>query len=349
MPTLPLSDFPAPVDFHLHFHNGEVVQSDLPPPLQWEPDPVSQPDPAGSESPNPIPLKPPRGADKSVGGCVLRVPKGCEILKPLHIHFSFDTQWVGRGLKNVVFVEEGGQLCVVQTLKIPPGGLVQESLVLSMLPGAKLKWFQFHKGSEGGKYLNTTICNMERGAVFHRLSMDVKTRHSREEVSVYQKGSKARCILLNLQILKDQEQREHSYSIHHLKPGGFSRHFSRAVLSETSKNFFHGKVHVTSQAAHTDCTQDSKNLLLGPKALACMRPELKIDHSEVQAKHGATTARLNREDLFYLQSRGVDKKTASEILLFTYIQDILTHFPSKELTEGLKNYIHTHREDLFKM
>lgn len=361
MPTLHTSDFPEHFSFRLHFHNGEVVQSNLPPSLQWEQASGS----SESESQKTIPLKLHQGGGKAKG-YVLRVPKGCEILKPLHIHFSFDREgafsrqaqnpsrqnqnlpppW---SLKNVVFVEEGGQLCVVQTLKLPPGCFVQEDLMLRMWPRAKLKWFQFHTGSQGGKYFNTTTCNMEREAVLHRLSMDVQTRHSREEVSVYQKGQKARCVLLNLQVLKDREQREHSYSIHHLKPEGSSEHFSRAVLGEASKNSFHGRVHITSQAARTDCIQDSKNLLLSPKALATMRPELKIDHSEVRAKHGATTAQLSKEALFYIQSRGVDKKNATEILLFTYIQEILNHFPSEELKEGLKNYIQTHKEELFKV
>ena len=111
----------------------------------------------------------------------------------------------------------------------------------------------------------------------------------------------------------------------------------------------YGKIGVDGKAAHTDCGQSVKNLLLSPDAFACMQPELQINCAEVQAQHGATAGHLNEDDMFYLQSRGLDKKSASELLLFTYIQDVLNTFPSPELVNQLKQYIQNNKNLLLNL
>ena len=71
---------------------------------------------------------------------------------------------------------------------------------------------------------------------------------------------------------------------------------------------FNGKVFVPKPAQLTDAAQLNRNLLLSPKARVDTKPQLEITADNVKCSHGATVSQLEDDEIFYLQSRGLDRK-----------------------------------------
>jgi Fe-S cluster assembly protein SufD len=112
--------------------------------------------------------------------------------------------------------------------------------------------------------------------------------------------------------------------VEHLAPDTCSRQTSRAIASGSSRVIFNSKVRVGAGARRAQSQQSCRGLLLSPTAEIDSRPQLEIHTDEVKCSHGATTGRLDRDMLFYMLSRGLDRETAQSLLVYAFLADVLT-------------------------
>ncbi|MGM0513722.1 MAG: Fe-S cluster assembly protein SufD [Pseudomonadota bacterium] len=107
-----------------------------------------------------------------------------------------------------------------------------------------------------------------------------------------------------------------------------SRQLHKTVVSDRAKAVFNGMIKVAQHAIKTDGQMNNHNLLLGKVAEVDTKPQLEIYADDVKCSHGATVGRIDEEQLFYLQSRGIDKHAAQQVIIFAF---------AAELTEGISD------------
>jgi len=56
----------------------------------------------------------------------------------------------------------------------------------------------------------------------------------------------------------------------------------------------------------------------------------------VKCTHGATVGRLDETSLFYMKSRGINSRTARELLTYAFAADVLEKIECVEVREGLE-------------
>jgi len=95
-------------------------------------------------------------------------------------------------------------------------------------------------------------------------------------------------------------------------------------------------VHVAPDAQKTDGQQMSRALLLSRKAEADAKPELEIYADDVLCAHGATVGELDDTQLFYLTSRGIDRKTARSMLIAAFLDDAIDSITHPALADMLR-------------
>ena len=129
---------------------------------------------------------------------------------------------------------------------------------------------------------------------------------------------------------------------HHLAPHCSSNLLSKNVLQDQSKAIFSGLIRVDPEAQHTNALQTNRNLLLSKEAEADSLPGLEILANDVRCTHGATTSRLNQEELFYLLSRGIKKKNAESLICLGFLEEILDKIPDENLAKKIRELVCTH-------
>ena len=92
-------------------------------------------------------------------------------------------------------------------------------------------------------------------------------------------------------------------------------------------------------AQKTDAYQSNRNLMLSDEAEANALPGLEIQANDVRCTHGATSSRIDAEQEFYLQSRGIDRALADEILVFGFFEEVLNRLENEEVHEALRGLI----------
>jgi Fe-S cluster assembly protein SufD len=109
----------------------------------------------------------------------------------------------------------------------------------------------------------------------------------------------------------------------HNAPSTTSNINFKVVLKDESTSIYQGIIKVDKVAQKTDAFQSNKNLLLGVGAKADSIPKLEILADDVKCSHGATVGPVDREQIFYLMSRGLPAKEAEELIVGGFVRQVL--------------------------
>ena len=102
-----------------------------------------------------------------------------------------------------------------------------------------------------------------------------------------------------------------------------SRQDFRAIADDRALCGYEGEIIVKKGTIKSEAYQLNKNILLSNKATIRSKPRLKIFADDVKCSHGATTGGIDKNALFYLKSRGINEKSARELLVDSFISEII--------------------------
>jgi Fe-S cluster assembly protein SufD len=112
----------------------------------------------------------------------------------------------------------------------------------------------------------------------------------------------------------------------------------RGIVDDEARAVFNGRIHIHPDAQKTLAELSNRNLLLTNSAEVYTKPELEIYADDVRCAHGATVSQIEDEALYYLQSRGIDRKEAEVMLSYGFINELigeLRHQPLQQLLRPL--------------
>ena len=124
-------------------------------------------------------------------------------------------------------------------------------------------------------------------------------------------------------LARGRQRHDANLVIRHAVPKGMSRQLWRSVADDQGACSVAARVEVARDAQKSDGEQSLKGLLLARSATINAKPELEIFADDVKCAHGATVGELDRNALFYLESRGVAPEEARALLTRAFVADAL--------------------------
>ena len=149
------------------------------------------------------------------------------------------------------------------------------------------------------------------------------------KISVKLAGRGAKLTLLGAFKLSDEDQVKVNITIDHQVPDTVSDTLIKASLADKSVGSFFGLVKIKKGAKNTNTYFREDALLLSDTAKATAVPSLEIDENEIKAGHASSVGPLDPEQLFYLQSRGINKTEAREIITKGFFAPVLEKLAEK--------------------
>jgi Fe-S cluster assembly protein SufD len=121
----------------------------------------------------------------------------------------------------------------------------------------------------------------------------------------------------------------------HAAPGTTSDLAFRGVLLDRSTAVWRGIIRVDPGAQQTDAFQESRNLLLSKRAHADAIPGLEIEANDVRCTHAAAVAQVDPEQLYYLRSRGLDRETATRLVIDGFLHALVERFEAGPVRDAV--------------
>jgi Fe-S cluster assembly protein SufD len=184
-------------------------------------------------------------------------------------------------------------------------------------------------------HLGKTAVSQARGSRYTGTAVSFGARLSRHNLEVYQTGEQTETVLNGLTVLKGEQTGDTHSTIAFTKPYGTSRQLHKCIVDDRAHGIFNGKVYVPKAAQLTDAGQLNRTLLLSSKARIDTKPQLEIVADNVKCTHGATVGQLETDEIFYLQSRGIDADSARQLLVYAFAFEVISQIPIEALRQAI--------------
>ncbi|MCL6432806.1 MAG: Fe-S cluster assembly protein SufD [Leptolyngbyaceae cyanobacterium HOT.MB2.61] len=191
-------------------------------------------------------------------------------------------------------------------------------------------------------HIGKTAVSQARDSRYTCNAISYGAQLSRHHLEIYQIGEQTETTLNGLTLIAGEQVADTHSAIAFTKPCGTSRQIHKCIVDDHAHAVFNGKIFVPKPAQLTDAGQVSRTLLLSPKARVDTKPQLEITADNVKCAHGATVSQLESDEIFYLQSRGIDEETARRLLTYAFAYDVIREIPIPSLQDTLAQFVREH-------
>jgi Fe-S cluster assembly protein SufD len=202
---------------------------------------------------------------------------------------------------------------------------------LALRPGASIDHCRLQNVGDTASCYDTLLAHVGERAAYRFRTVSLGGLASRSTILIKLAGRAARCELTAASIANGIQTHDIYAEIEHAAADTVTRERYRGIATDRGKLGFNGKMVVRESAPGADTEQSLKTLLTGNGAEASVRPQLEIYTDRVRAQHGATTGKLDEQMLFYLLSRGIERRTAQTLLQWAFIEDAVSRVDCAEL------------------
>lgn len=194
-------------------------------------------------------------------------------------------------------------------------------------------------GNRSFHYNRSEFKNLGPGSI-KTCSLSLGALQSRHELDLQVHAPDVSAQVLGVYALNGNQQSDHYTNMNHHVGGSQTIQLYKGLLDQSSKSVFSGGVFIAKEAQKANSEQLNKNLLLSDKAEVNSQPRLQIYADDVKAAHGSTIGQLQKDELFYLQSRAIPKPFAIDMLSQAFVMDVISRLDNQilknEATKALK-------------
>jgi len=260
-------------------------------------------------------------------GLFLLVPKNTNQTTPIQITYvSGSPDSTDASFPRVLVVaEENSSATLIESYVTVAGNRYFTDAVMEIVlkAGAQLKHYRVQRESAKAFHVASTSAELGRDSSYDTTSINLGGQLSRHDVSVVMEEEGAECWVDGLYLVgADQHSDTHSV-IDHKQPHCTSHQLYKGILDDNGRAVFNGKIFVREGAQKTDAMQTNKNLLLSNQARVDTKPQLEIFADDVKCAHGAAVGQIDEEELFYLQTRGINPDLARNLLTYGFAEEVI--------------------------
>jgi Fe-S cluster assembly protein SufD len=275
-------------------------------------------------------------------GAFIYVPKGVEATLPVGVfHYGCGA---GSALfpHTLVVAEENAKVTVADFFRSEKAGEAHFACGGNDLyagHGAQLTYVAMQDWSRDTVSFQFNATVAKRDARVLSLNLHAGARQARHESFSQLQAPGAHSEMLALTVAHGTQEFDQRTLQIHQAPNTSSNLLYKNALLDQSKTIFSGLIVVDADAQKTDAYQSNRNLMLSEEAEANSLPGLEIQANDVRCTHGATSARIDREQEFYLEARGIKPAQAQELLVFGFFEEVLGKIEHQELHDTLTDII----------
>ncbi len=265
-------------------------------------------------------------------GVLVHVPRGVKVADPIRVELPLDEDGGAVAWRTLIVLEEGAEAEVWEHCSSSgdeTDGLFNSVVELHVGQAATLRYVSTQDVSEKAWIFATQRAQVERDGRLDWTALGFGSARGkvRMETKLAGPGSEAR--VTGGYASGPGQHLDFDTTQEHAAPNTFSDLAFRGVLAAGSTAVWRGMIRVDPGAQGTDAFQECRNLLLSPEAHADAIPGLEIEADDVRCTHAAAIAQIDKEQLFYLTSRGLSPADAKSLIIEGFLESLV-----ERLAEG---------------
>jgi Fe-S cluster assembly protein SufD len=265
-------------------------------------------------------------------GVLVHVPRGVKLSEPVRIEVPVEASGSAISWRTLIVLEEGAEAEVWEHWSSPDDevdALLNSVVELSVGQAATLRYINTQDLSEKAWIFATQRAQVERDGRLDWAALGFGSANGKVRMDTKLAGPGSEARVTGGYAGGPGQHLDYDTTQEHAAPNTNSDLAFRGVLAKGSTAVWRGMIKVDPGAQQTDAFQESRNLLLSPEAHADAIPGLEILADDVRCTHAAAIAQVDKDQLFYLTSRGLSEADAKSLVIEGFLEALV-----ERLAEG---------------
>lgn len=276
-------------------------------------------------------------------GIVIEVEKNKSIEKPIHItHVYYAKEPVFIQPRILIIGRQSSKVEIVEsTIVVGEKALFVNSVIEFYIEeNARADHYNLQIAPSNTHMVNFNQTVQASNSLFNNHTYILPDASLvRNNIHLDLNGTNTESHLFGLYLASGNQLTDTHTTVNHLYPNCFSNELYKGVLLDNARGVFSGRIFVAQDAQKTNAFQQNNNILLSDNAIADSKPQLEIYADDVKCSHGSTVGSINKEALFYLQTRGIGEKAARNLMVQAFAFDVTNKIQIPAIREYVEKLI----------
>jgi Fe-S cluster assembly protein SufD len=276
------------------------------------------------------------------GGTLLFVPRNTEVALPLHSLIGHSREGVAEFGHTLIILEDGAKATLLEeTASASPdiAGLHVGCVELIVGKDANLRYVQLQNWNQKSWHFahQAGIVENNGSLQWTVVGLGSKLAHIHQDINLNGRAAKAE--VNGVTFASNRQKISYYTQQHHRQQGTHSDLLYKQVLRDEARVIWRGMIKVDPAAQQTDGYQRSDALMLSDDVRCDSIPGLEIEADDVRCTHGATTGRVDEEQILYCMSRGIRRTEAMHMIVEGFFQKVYDRIPVYVVRETLSRTV----------
>ena len=259
---------------------------------------------------------------------------GGRATKPVSLVYVHESETSDAILHHCVKLDPGASLTLLENG--PAAARLNKVLEVEVADGASFHHIRLQGRDHERRAVTHIFARLGAKSELRSFTLTANGRLTRNEAVVELAGAEGRAHLAGATVGDGEFHHDDTVFITHAAEACESRQVFKKVLMNGATGVFQGKILVKPGAQKTDGYQISQSLLLDEDSQFLAKPELEIYADDVKCSHGSTSGAIDETALFYLQSRGVPRRSAQALLVLAFLAEAIQEIAAEDIAEDIR-------------
>jgi Fe-S cluster assembly protein SufB len=270
------------------------------------------------------------------GGSFIYVPEGVRVEVPLQAYFRINAENMGQFERTLIICAPGSYVHYVEGCTAPTystNSLHSAVVEIVVQEGARCRYTTIQHWSKNVYNLVTKRAAAYKDATMEWVDGNLGSRVTMKYPAVWLMEPGARGEVLSVAFSSDGQHQDAGAKMVHAAPHTSSQITSKSISKGTGRSSYRGLVKVHPGAEHVKSNVICDALLLDETSKTDTYPYMEIEEESVSIGHEATVSKVAEEQIFYLQSRGLNETEAMSMIVNGFIEPIAKELPLEYAVE----------------
>jgi Fe-S cluster assembly protein SufD len=271
-------------------------------------------------------------------GLLVHVPRGVVVEQPLYVRIANSAENGSLFWRLLVVAEPESRFALIEEYASSSPELSSYSnaaVELVVKDAAKVEYVSVQNYSRATWHFASHHARVERDAELDWVTGGFGSSKGKVRIQNDLAGPGATSRVTGAYFADGTQHLDYDTFQEHMAPSTTSDFAFKGALRDTARTVWRGMIRVEEGAQKTNAYQENRNLLLSKTAHADSIPGLEIMANDVRCTHGATLGQVDREQLFYLMTRGLSRSEAERLVVRGFFQDVLDRVELEPVREAL--------------
>ncbi|WP_135661507.1 Fe-S cluster assembly protein SufB [Halorhabdus rudnickae] len=270
------------------------------------------------------------------GGSFVYIPEGVTVQMPIQAYFRMNSEGMGQFEHTLIIAEENSEVHYIEGCSAPQyahHNLHSGGVEVFVKEGAHVQYSTVQNWSKNTYNLNTKRAIVEADGRMEWISGSMGSKATMLYPSSILKGPGASDNHITIAFAGEGQDIDTGAKVYHNAPNTKSTIESKSIAKDGGRTNYRGLVHIANGAENSSTSVECDALMFDNESTSDTMPYMEIQDNKVDVAHEATVGKIGDEDVFYLQSRGLDDDDAKQMIVAGFIEPITEELPIEYAVE----------------